>query len=148
MRYLIHKALDRPASPARADGSQIARPEGPVGQVISQRANTLPAYCVPVVGALNRERIVQNAFGVLALEIGSNGSGGPTGCRVVIHSCNAVVVSPGQTQDLRRGGSGTVEAHVVGSGADHLDRFSDRLGGKAGRDDIIAVKATTECSTK
>ena len=44
-------------------------------------------------------------------------------------------------------GSVAVEAQVVGSRADYLDRPSDRQGGKGGRDGTIAVKPATECST-
>jgi len=75
-----------------------------------------------VVGALDREWIIQIAFGILELEIRSDCSRGPTGRRVVIHSCHAGIVSPRQTQDLRRRGSRAVDC-------------------------IIAVKAATKSST-
>src|SRR5580692_12577802 len=48
---LVHKTLDCPTGPTRADRPQIARSECPVGQVVVQRAHAMYAYVVPVVGS-------------------------------------------------------------------------------------------------
>src|SRR5258708_6265498 len=58
---LVHEALDRPVGPARPDRAQPSRPEGPVGQIVRQRAHPLGADIVPVIGAVDREGIVADA---------------------------------------------------------------------------------------
>src|ERR1700722_1818715 len=66
----------------------------------------------------------------------------------MVHRSHAAAISEGHAQDLRRGRSRTIEAHVVGSRADHLDRLADCLRGKCRRHGVVAVEAAAESSSE
>src|SRR3954452_13801369 len=103
---------------------------------------------VPVIGARDCEEIIGIAFGILRHEVWCDVSSGPTGCRMMIHGRDPVAVPPSQSQDLPRGGSRTVESHVIGPSTKHLNGPADRLRRKRGGHSIITIKATTKASTK
>src|SRR5580698_495523 len=97
-----------------------------------------------MVGALNGEQIVRNAAGILWHERRSHDCRRPARCRVMIHCRHPAAIPEGHAHDLNRGRSRAVEACVVGSGADHLDRLADCLSGKRGWNGVITIEATTE----
>src|SRR4029077_2268788 len=68
----------------------------------------------------------------------------PAGCCVMIHCRDTAAIPEGHAYDLNRGRSRAIEAYVVGSGADHLDRLTDCLSGKRGWDGVVTIEATTE----
>src|ERR1700684_2449980 len=101
-----------------------------------------------MVGAIAGKRIVWNAVGIFRHDRRSHHGGGPAGCRLVIHRGHSAAVSEGHAQDLRRGGARTIEAHVVGPRADHLDGLADCLRSEGCRYYIIALQASAESTTE
>src|SRR5580698_10171327 len=97
---LVHKTLDCPTGPTRADRPQITRSECPIRQVIAKRPHAMCANVVAVVGTRDGEWIVRSALSVFTEEIRSDRSCGPTSRRVMIHCCDPVAIAPGQAQDL------------------------------------------------
>jgi hypothetical protein len=148
MSRFIHETFDSPVGPARPHRAQITWPEGTVCQIIAQRANPLGSNRVPMVGTGDGETIERNTSGILEHEFRIDGGRGPASCRMMFHRGHLPAVSKGHAQSLRRGRSRAIEAHVVGSRADHLHRLADRLGSERSRHSVIAIKATTESATK
>src|SRR6266478_9323451 len=62
---LVHETFDSPVGPTRSDRTQVARSKCSVSQVVAHCAYPLCSHRVPVVGALNRERIIRSATGIL-----------------------------------------------------------------------------------
>lgn len=101
-----------------------------------------------MVGTPNRESIEQNTSGILEHECRIDGGRRPARCRMMIHCRHSPAVSKGHAQSLHRGRSRAIEAHVIGSRADHLHRLAYGLGGERSRHSVITIEATTETSTK
>jgi len=106
------------------------------------------AHRIPVVGAVNSEQIVRNAAGILWHERPSHKQPSasplprddplPSPCRHPRRPC----ARPEQRAIA------AIEAHVVGSGAGHLDRLADCLSGERGWYGVVVIEATTEGPTE
>src|ERR1700722_6897722 len=148
MSRLIHEGFESPADPASTDRTQPAWAECPLGQIVLNCTNPLSSYRVPMIGTVDGKRIKWNAVVVLWHERRSHSRRGPACSRLVIHCYHLAPICEAHPENLHRMRSRAVEAHVVLSRTDHLDRFTDCFGSERSGYRIIAIKATAECATE
>src|SRR5262245_55876391 len=148
-RRLIHERFDRPIGPAGRDRAQIAGTKRAVGKVVRERADTLRAHAVPVVGAVDGKWIEGGSIRRLRHFVWRHIDGGrPAGRRVMLHRRRLALRIERQPQSLDRRRAKRVEAHVVGTRQHQLHGLAKSLRGKRGGDRIVLVEPAPEPSAE
>src|SRR5579862_5066403 len=147
MSGFVHETFNSPICPPCSDGAQVPGAKCSMSQIVAHGAYSVGTDCIPVVSALNGERIIRSTVGILKHKPRSNHRRRPARCRVMFHCRHLTSVPESHAQDLYRSRARAIEAHVVGSRTNHFHGLAYSLRGKCSRHTIVTIEATAESST-